>query len=134
MKNTKEIFRENLRHFLQSRGLSLTQAADDCGISLSYMNQLISGKKSFSSETIDKLSKGLSIERYRFFMTEEDTLSIPKNEPQRPRDSSSILGFLEVIQKIHKIDPESIEALTASAENMLKLVESNARRAEKSEK
>lgn len=67
-------------------------------------------------------------------MTEEDTLSISKNEPQRLRDSSSILGFLEVIQKIHKIDPESIEVLTASAENMLKLVESNARRAEKSEK
>lgn len=120
MGNTREIFRENLRKILQDRGKSLTGAAEDCGISLSYMNQLVSGKKSFSDETIDKLAKGLGVKRYELFITEEESQAV--NAGHSEIEADPIRDLLSVIQNL---DPEDIKTLIFTAKGLSQIDENS---------
>lgn len=98
---------------MQDRGKSLTGAADDCEMSLSYMNQLISGKKSFSDETIDKLAKGLKISRYELFITEEDFQHLSTPTPIQTEDPlKDLLGI------INNLSANEIKTLIFAANGM----------------
>ena len=70
MKNTRDLFRENLREIITRRGLKLDKAAELCEISLSGLNQILSGKSAWSPETIDKICVGLSCRPSDLFLSE----------------------------------------------------------------
>lgn len=109
MKNTKEIFRDNLMKILQDKGLNLTEAAEDCGISLSFLNQMLSGKKAYSPETIDKLAIGLKCGRYEFFITDEEKASLTTSQPQSQEDTGSlILRLLDTVKTMNHDDLETV--------------------------
>lgn len=130
MVKTKEIFKENLRKILQDSGKSLTEAAEDCGISLSYMNQLVSGKKSFSGETIDKLAKGLKISRYELFITEDEHNDLSTKELTDSNDS-----LKELLSIINNLGDSGIKSLVFAAKGIEQLRQNqSAQRPEKSEK
>jgi transcriptional regulator with XRE-family HTH domain len=67
MKNTRDLFRERLRQIIEKRGLKLEKVAELAGISLSFLNQLLSGKSAYSPETIDGLCEALECTQADFF-------------------------------------------------------------------
>jgi transcriptional regulator with XRE-family HTH domain len=67
MKNTRDIFRENLRTLIAEKGYKLEKAAEACEISLSFLNQLLAGRAAYSPETLDKICSGLECNPDRLF-------------------------------------------------------------------
>ena len=79
MKNTRDLFRENLRAIITRKGLKLDKAAESCDISLSFLNQLLAGKTAYSPETLDKICKGLKCRPTELFFVED----VEKSETPR---------------------------------------------------
>lgn len=116
MRNTKEIFRDNLRKILQERGITLAEAAESCGISLSFLNQMLSGKKAYSPETIDKLSEGLQRPRQDFFKTESD--AIPTAPPQSPHSGDRASRILNLQSKLLSLSENDFEVVEMTVNNL----------------
>jgi transcriptional regulator with XRE-family HTH domain len=89
-KKTRELFRLNLRRLVQNTGRTLPEVAEDCEISLSFLNQLMSGKKSYSQETLDKLCKGLRCAQSDLFFV--PGTESKKKEP-RKESKNELLGL-----------------------------------------
>lgn len=87
MKNTRDLFRENLRAIITTRGLKLDKAAELCEISLSLLNQILSGKTAYSPETIDQICKGLNCTQAELFFAES-------KEPTKREELTSLIRKL----------------------------------------
>ena len=113
-KNTKEIFRENLRKIIQIKSLTLSQAAADSEISLSFLNQLLSGKKAYSPETIDKICKGLKCSQEELF-TDHST-----NKPEKIVETAPALEIsdaqFEALTEALKAKAHAMEIAKAAAD------------------
>jgi transcriptional regulator with XRE-family HTH domain len=66
----KQIFITNLRKFRNRKGLSQTGLAELCGTSTNYIGEIEIGRRFPSLSLIEKLSRALDAEPYRFFMDE----------------------------------------------------------------
>jgi transcriptional regulator with XRE-family HTH domain len=122
MKNTKEIFRENLRKIIQTRGVTLTEAAADCDISLSFLNQLLSGKKSYSPDTLDKLSKGLQCTQADLFADISRKAPVKPEPLEKTNSEVLILNRLTSIET--KIDKKSGPSLDPKKQELFNLISS----------
>lgn len=73
MKKTRDLFRNNLRAIILKRDLKLEDAAEACEMSLSFLNQMLSGKSAYSPESIDKVCIGLNCRQADLFMDRADS-------------------------------------------------------------
>lgn len=103
MEISKKIFKNNLRKLIDSSGYTLPEAAAKCGISLGYLNQILSERRSFSSDTVDKISKGLNVPPSDLFL-------------EAPRVKTEDTSKLDLIGLIFQSD------LTADQKKLISLV------------
>jgi len=66
----KHIFILNLRKFRNSKGLSQMKLAEFCDTAPSYIGEIEIGRRFPSLKLIEKISKVLNVEPYRFFLDE----------------------------------------------------------------
>ena len=72
MKNTSELFQINLKRLVKKDGRDYEVLAEKCDMSVSMLNQLMSGKSGYSRNTIENLCKGLHCNPAELFVREED--------------------------------------------------------------
>lgn len=108
MKNTRDLFRSNLREIITRRGLKLDKAAELCDMSLSNLNQILAGKTAWSPETLDKIRSGLNCSLGELFHSEEE----PKQRTELILDVQSILNLLS---------DDDLEVVKMTAEGRLEL-------------
>jgi len=63
----KKQFGKNLKHFRRITKLSQMELAVKANVSPNFINDIESGKKWVSAETIGKLANALKVEPYKFF-------------------------------------------------------------------
>lgn len=114
VKNTKEIFRHNLREIVKNSGKTLIEAANDCEISISFLNQLLSGKKSFSPETIDKLCNGLGCSQVDLFFDPDYTAAPEAPEISPYQNKEELIGRIAIIAAT--LDNDELESLLRIAQ------------------
>lgn len=78
MVTTRDLFRKNLRAIISARGIKQDKAAEDIGISKSFLTQLLAGTSAFSPETIDKICTGLKCSPSELFVTDTSAVAVPE--------------------------------------------------------
>jgi len=71
MSDIKHLFAANLKRLRESAGLTQAELGIELGQSASYINQLESGKKGFTAESLEKYSDLLKVPYSEFFRKEE---------------------------------------------------------------
>jgi transcriptional regulator with XRE-family HTH domain len=71
------IFAQNLKHIRLSQNLSLLSLSDKTGLTHNFINDMETGRKWFSADTLAKLSDALNVEVYQFFVSDEKTKIVP---------------------------------------------------------
>jgi transcriptional regulator with XRE-family HTH domain len=69
-KNIKTLFSRNLKRLRGIANLSQVNLAAEAGLTHNFINDIESGKKWVSAETIEKLAIALKAEPYQFFISD----------------------------------------------------------------
>ncbi len=96
MESTNKTFGKNLRRLIDKKGLKYQRAADDIGISLSFLNNLMRGLGGPSLDMIYQISKGLRV-------SPEDLFS-ESNGRSKPDHSALLLELYALLPKLTEVN------------------------------
>jgi transcriptional regulator with XRE-family HTH domain len=107
--NIKALFGRNLKRLRNIANKSQINLAADAGLAHNFINDIESGKKWVSADTIEKLSRALEAEPYQFFIADSKW-----NNQGAEIFSLYLTDFSDSIEKIvkeyrHRYLPENIE-------------------------
>lgn len=72
---TREIFRENLKFYRKTRGISQEKLSEMIGYGITYITEIESRKKFPKPETIDLIAEKLGIQPYQFFLPKDTAIN-----------------------------------------------------------
>lgn len=71
MNDSLEAFRENLRDLMEKRGITMTQLADDLGMSRPSLSRVLHGHDGISLERADRIANYLGVPLGRLLRNRE---------------------------------------------------------------
>ena len=90
---TRQIFRENLKHYRKQKGLSQEKLSEIIGFGETYITEIESRNKFPKPETIDIIAQKLEIEPYQFFKPLE------YEEKEKSEESKKFASMIKMIQR-----------------------------------
>ena len=93
-----------LQYYLKLSGMSVNKLADETGISQSYLNDLMSGKKDNPGiQKMDLIVKAFGTSFQAFFTSEETKketeVLVERIESLQPREKEVIMNMVDVLER-----------------------------------